>query len=189
MGSWSETCLVTRIPILAGDNVTMVVVAKHRDPYKLTDFTMARTGIERIEYGIYDDYGWLAGLAGAHSPQMTERPEPYERSLFCHQTVWAEVVAYTDVDSFLKNIVIETDVERRRLVKLYEEHNLPDPPDHEFWQCLYDWLRVLRFCMKCRINPGAGLVHKGQQDDDFRDHEQLLAITNDQCAGWRRKVR
>lgn len=193
MGCWNETCFVTRTPIFQGDKVAMVVLALDFPASALIDFSMFRfqKAIETIEFGTYNDYGWIEEVDGATSKDMhlrmkARKPEPYERALFVHQKVWDRILAIPDKDSpydFYKRVLVSAEQERE-MSKL--GINL-ETETEEQWEKKKKLLRVMCFCHDCRIDPACGLAFKGSQGADLEAYQELRKLEGLVLASWKRK--
>lgn len=174
MGCWYETCLITRTPIIYDDPVVMIVVSKDYERHELTslfgiDFTAFRY-IDSIKHGLYNDYGWLKDLQGAHTKDMSDRPEPYERSLFIHKKIWNAIVS------------IDYDKTGDIFYRPFSMDRLRDFVDPELYlrgineDDIAGLSKVFHFCHLCRINPLAGLAHKGSQCLDSGLYNELFKM-------------
>jgi hypothetical protein len=178
MGCWWETCVVSQTPIYAGDAVVMAVINKcyvtqGREYNHIGHDGRLHRAFELFAAGEYNDYGWLEGLEGSNSEGMTERPEPYQRALFVHKTVWAAVQAAAGDEGRRK----ARDFVRRALAE-DTLTALGKKRPRAYVESLVAWTVVLNYCYHVRIDPLGALAYKGCQHgelDDYQAHHKLVA--------------
>jgi hypothetical protein len=171
MGCWNETCGITRLPILAGDPVVMVVLAKGTVGADL--FTgIFPNHIEQIHCGMYSDYGWIADLPGAdlrNPGNHYQGDTPYERAIFFARPVWDAIVANGNPSA------IQWAMDAHELEVLRHRYGDGDPPrSEETWRLLCQLTVVLCYCRSIRTDPTSGLAFKGSQARDTSPYLELL---------------
>lgn len=73
MGSWNETCCITRMPIRAGEKVVALTTVSGPD-YQTSDSGHGNALLFGVPlYGTYDDYGGIENVANASAAELMER--------------------------------------------------------------------------------------------------------------------
>ncbi len=195
MGCWNETCAISRTPIFYGDNVVMIVINKAlfkgygNRPRNLEASQFGRD-IERIEFGVYNDYGWLEELPGAYSEGMKDRiergeMEAYERAIFIRRSVWDKVLSFPVLEEGYYEAVKYNIRCERFSTSLFKE---PDTRPEEFWDKINDLVKIFTFTESCRVDILGGLAQKGSQYGDLDDYSMLLEVEKIAQDEWKKRM-
>lgn len=174
MGCWNETCAITRLPIMAGDKVVvMVPILEKGKPHLFwTDPNpiINRSYLKELEFGTYDDYGWINELE-----QLDDDSHLY--SVFVFQSVWdriLELVKKHPNEDFVRELIQRGD---------YKPSN-SSISDEKFDQ----FNRVLYFIHKARIDFNSIYKFKGLQSLELDFHDEVQGMIQEGIERIRRTL-
>lgn len=169
MGSYNETCALTRLPIDAGEQCIMVVLNKERMTEIMKNLPWdspfsSRSDLSRVTMlvkGTYNDYGWLEELAS---------PLPYNREkhlpIFFRINPWKKALKSKLAINY-KGFMWNTGTYPLELHK----------PKLEQGATLEEFSSVLEFAEYARVNILAGINMAGRTDDYEKQYDVLLKMT------------
>ncbi len=162
MGCWSETCAVTKYPVIYQQPVLMIVGKEYDGRLSAwwhnTDF---HRRIQSVHYGTYNDYGWIKEVHHDDYCRKYADDRPDLRSIFIHKNV---------MDEILVLFPPEHPQDAKTWYDIYGEE-CPDHLDH--------LLSLAKFATDCRLDLNGGLIYKGcQHEPDY--YTQLIEMMKKQ---------
>lgn len=161
MGCWDETCGITGLPIMEGEECIMVVPTQdfadnYQNEFQFINCLSIGLGIEKIQTGIYDSYGWLEDYPGIEENDYDNRPDL--RSLFFLKEAWDFMLTDKEIDEYVND----------RFEFSGQFDNLPKfqrlwQKDKDDIENIKKFVRVYCKCRSLRINVFQGIQYKGMQ--------------------------
>jgi hypothetical protein len=185
MGCWNETCAITTLPILEGDECVMSVFsADPNDAWALSGDMSGffhRKCIWGIFKGRYNDYGWLEGvdepdnvnemvtykddISGKETETMVNLCD-YPRS-FVHKEAWDWAIKFAEKDKYFMKYLKE-EMSDKDAPKIKSEV----PVD-----LMIEYRKVRSTCFQLRRTMFAGTEFSGSQMDDPKPYKGMMKVT------------
>lgn len=211
MGSWTETCAITNLPIRWNEQDVRLVVFKpfakdsHSLKWMITDPETMVKCFKNIFVGDYNDYGRLEThkslVEGFELPEDLKKDYQY---FFAKGDVWDAVVKYVD-----KKINSSDEYEgwqyehciscfktsmwfsRNSVIGKFPDYlcsgeEPSDPDDIQIPTWFTELLYVLAFLQNTRRDVWVGDAHRGSQTTNYEEH--LLIAAKIQSHVFRQKV-